>query len=121
MKIQRLLVAFAIVLFTLCCTAYAVTINSATVSGDQLTISGVGFTGSISVTLNGQDLDSSQQHAHTDRRHCESRPSGWELQVDSESRQGISVRLCRRTCHFRRSLVWRQQLGLVDNNSHFHH
>jgi len=56
MKIQRLLVAFAIVLFTLCCTAYAVTINSATVSGDQLTISGVGFTGSISVTLNGQDL-----------------------------------------------------------------
>ncbi len=36
--------------------AFATTINSAIVSGNQLTIGGVGFNGSLTVTLNGQKL-----------------------------------------------------------------
>jgi hypothetical protein len=37
-------------------TAFATTINSTTVSGNQLTIGGVGFNGSPTVTLNGKML-----------------------------------------------------------------
>ena len=36
--------------------ASATTINSATVSGNQLTVGGIGFNGALTVTLNGQTL-----------------------------------------------------------------
>jgi hypothetical protein len=58
MEKQRVFLALIVVvtLFVLCGTVSAATINSITVSGNQLTIGGVGFNGTITVTLNAQKL-----------------------------------------------------------------
>lgn len=56
-KSALLTLAVVVTLLTLGGVASAATINSIMVSGNQVTIGGDGFTGSLTITLDGQQLD----------------------------------------------------------------